>query len=306
VNSHIGADPASSSYPIGEIFRYDPPVRLTGFAASSVVEIKFGIILFVTFVGDCGGRATVPIEFRVVPSELDSSGLPLLSASTTGPEGLDIRTTVAHHVLSKLNLKCPRAELTSSSRSSPIVQVEENYSVMRCVGSEVLVPAGGMAEVKISYPPEGLGNPLWVRSAVDVPALRDGLVDVRWDPQSPAQLTVVEGPIEIPASGDGTLGVFVRAPEDTDVLVEPGMAVCLVSQAVGVEEEMSFELAEDESMEVRFDGNPPRAWTRAAACWSAAARAAPPAPPATWTPDECAMPTLSVRVRVRVRVRIRV
>ena len=72
------------------------------------------------------------------------------------------------------------------------------------------------------------------------------------------------GPIEVPSGADeeDTLTVFVRAPEDADVLVEPGAAVCVLSQCSDVEEEISHEIAVEDVAEVQFEGDPPPPWTQ--------------------------------------------
>jgi hypothetical protein len=184
--------------------------------------------------------------------------LPLLSASTVGPEGLDIRTTSSHHILSRLNLKCVRAELFPQKGDGSTFPVEEAWAQMRCVGADVFIPAGTMAGVRVSYPPEDLGSLLWVRPCSGAEGVRGGFGD---DDCSPSQLCVVEGPIAIPEDGDGSLEVYVRAPDDADVLVEPGAAVCVFTSAAGLEAELSSALDAEEIQEVRFEGNPPRAWS---------------------------------------------
>ena len=99
-------DPADPAYPIHELCRYQTPIRLMGFAASPPIEIRFGAVLKTTFAGVDGQRASVAIEYRVVPQELDSSRAILLSARTVGPEGLDIRTAARHHEVGALGLRC--------------------------------------------------------------------------------------------------------------------------------------------------------------------------------------------------------
>ena len=128
---------------------------------------------------------------------------------------------------------------------------------MRCVEADVFVPAGEMAEVKIAFPPEDLGSMLWVRPLSGDKALRDELAGRELQSEPPDGLTVVEGPLEMQGGADGTLSVLVRAPEGADVLIEPGEAVCVLSQATEEEVEISNELATEEVDEVKFEGEPP-------------------------------------------------
>ena len=244
IHAHLDLDPATENYPVGEIFEYDPPVRLTGFAASRITEIRFGCVLLVTF-------ETVPVEFRVVPDEMDSSEYPLLGASTIGPEGLDVRTTLAHHVVARLNLRCARAELdTGRAGQAPGGAgqwvAEENLLVTRCVGDEVFVPEGELAAVTVSRPPAWMEGPLWVGPVPGrVLAGEEGLGQLGLGVDE--GLTVLEGPVGLPGPPleDDAVGepmvVFVRAPEERPVPISPGAAVCVVGPADDLEAELAAE-----------------------------------------------------------------
>ena len=94
-------------------------------------------------------------------------GLALLSASTVGPEGLDIRTTRTHHVVGRLGLKCPRAELGCqrgqlAGAGVSLQQCAEENLTLRCVGEEVYIPEGQWAEVQVTRPPHCGGRVLWL------------------------------------------------------------------------------------------------------------------------------------------------
>ncbi len=97
---------------IVECAEYDTAVRLQGFAASPVIEVKYAIVLHTSFQDIQGRMHSVDIEYRVIPDALDSGGNILLGASTVGPEGLDIQTTkLYHHFVGLGGFKCERAEL---------------------------------------------------------------------------------------------------------------------------------------------------------------------------------------------------
>ena len=42
INAHMDMDPTAADYPVGELFQYDEPVRLMGFAANKAIEIRYG------------------------------------------------------------------------------------------------------------------------------------------------------------------------------------------------------------------------------------------------------------------------
>ena len=197
-------------------------MRLIGFAASKTVEVRYGVVFFVTFVGVGGEQATVPVEFRVVPDELDSTGTPLLSAGTVGPEGLDITTTSRHHVIGRLGVQCARAELCKvNSSSQPLCTavggdggLEENLVVLRSVvpdtviepGEEAWVPVGGRFPAPAAW---------WAQSLAD---------------SSSSGPRVVEGPLGV-LNGEAEVLVLLRAAPDEALSVECGAAVAAARPA---------------------------------------------------------------------------
>jgi len=53
-----------------------------GFAASKNVAVRFGVIVLLEFRDVITGRAaSVPVEFRVIPTEVDTGGTILLGAT---------------------------------------------------------------------------------------------------------------------------------------------------------------------------------------------------------------------------------
>ena len=276
INAHLDMDPNADDYPVGELFEYDEPVRLLGFAASKTIEIRFGCILFVTFLGVDGKSSTVPVEFRVVPDELDSSGLALLSASTVGPEGLDIRTTRAHHVVGRLGLSCARAELEQGRRglacTTAQLPAEENLW-LRCVGHEVYIPEGQCGLVKVSRPPRGMRKGVWVEgsSLEEVMSGCPGLADIDEEGETDVP-SVVSGPLELDSESEGegeeSLTVLVRAAQSEPLALAPGEVVCRVTPRREDQEEVAEimdgaapEEDAEEVCEVLFDGSPPTVWS---------------------------------------------
>ena len=118
VNRARNQDPALPDYPVTELIEYTGPrLRLQGFAGGEPVEVRHGCVFNTEFRGE--GKvapAFLNIEYRVVPSEADTGGSILLGAGTVGPEGLDIRTTALHHIVTTLGIRCPRVELLSEGR----------------------------------------------------------------------------------------------------------------------------------------------------------------------------------------------
>ena len=113
INMCQSMDAGDPDYPIVDLCRYNEVTKLQGFAAGNVVLVRFGCVLKTMFRDVAGRTVTFPIEYRVIPEEVDTGRMILLGARTVGPDGLDVRTTTFHHELTKCGLKCERLEFLS-------------------------------------------------------------------------------------------------------------------------------------------------------------------------------------------------
>jgi hypothetical protein len=194
--------------PIVDILEYQPPIQLRGFAASKNVAVKYGVVVLLEFRDVVTGRAaSVPVEFRVIPTEVDTGGSVLLGASTVGPELLDIDTTDKHHIIRRLgNMKCERAEKTTGGGLHALEEIR--LVSLHLMSEEVWLEPGECKKVSVSAPPSWLcpsGVALVSSSETSDVSVCEGLA-----------------PFE---EGQDAIEVLISAPEDEAVVVTPGAAV---------------------------------------------------------------------------------
>ena len=170
-----------------------------------------------------------------------------MGANTVGPEGLDIRTTRAHHVVGRLGLSCARAELEQGRRglacTTAQLPAEENLW-LRCVGHEVYIPEGQCGLVKVSRPPRGMRKGVWVEgsSLEEVMSGCPGLADIDEEGETDVP-SVVSGPLELDSESEGegeeSLTVLVRAAQSEPLALAPGEVVCRVTPRREDQEEVA-------------------------------------------------------------------
>jgi hypothetical protein len=197
----------------------------------------------------------VPVEFRVIPTEVDTGGSVLLGASTVGPELLDIDTTDKHHVIRRLgNMKCERAEKTASGGLHALEEIR--LVSLHLMFDEVWLEPGECKKVSVSAPPSWL--------------CPSGVALVSSSESS--DVSVCEGLAPF-VDGQDAIEILISAPEDEAVILMSGAEVgwatappvdlevqldgedCDVSVLTG-----GAEAAGEQVNEVVFEREPEPAW----------------------------------------------
>ena len=203
----MGMDPRDKDYPVLELCKYDEPTKLQGFAAGHVVSVRHGCILRTVFRDVSGRSATVAIEYRVIPDEVDTGHMILLGAKTIGPEGLDVRTTSHYHEICRLGLRCERAELSVGKVGVIGEEIEQDESVQEIAYFRTLedlyVPEGECMHVELSSGDRSEGD-YWVGECGE------------------GEVGVLEGPVSLSL---GRLSAIIRAPDHEPLFVEKGERV---------------------------------------------------------------------------------
>ncbi|CAE8630136.1 unnamed protein product [Polarella glacialis] len=170
---------------IVECAEYDTAVKLQGFAASQVIEVKYAIVLRTSFQDIKGRMHPVDIEYRVIPNALDSGGNILLGASTVGPEGLDIQTTkLYHHFVGLGGFKCDRAELgnvagrkqAAVDEALAVLDYDDGVFPLRLLTEELHVEPGEASVAYVSLPAKFNKTSRWLKAVPGGPTLVEGPV----------------------------------------------------------------------------------------------------------------------------------
>ncbi|CAE8652229.1 unnamed protein product, partial [Polarella glacialis] len=170
---------------IVECAEYDTAVKLQGFAASQVIEVKYAIVLRSPFQDIKGRMHPVDIEYRVIPDALDSGGNILLGASTVGPEGLDIQTAkLYHHFVGLGRFKCERAELgnvagrkqAAVDEAMAVLDYDDGVFPLRLLTEELHVEPGEASVAYVSLPHKFNKTSRWIKAVPGGPTLVAGPV----------------------------------------------------------------------------------------------------------------------------------
>ncbi|CAE8659544.1 unnamed protein product, partial [Polarella glacialis] len=184
-----------------ECAEYDTAVKLQGFAASQVIEVKYAIVLHTSFQDIEGRMQSVDIEYRAMPDALDSGGNILLGASTAGPEGLDIQTTkLYHHFVGLGGFKCERAELgpvagrkqAAVDEAMAVLDYDDGVYPLRLLTEELHVEPGEASVAYESLPAKFNKTSRWIKAV-------------------PGGLALVEGPVG--ADQIGVISILVNGDE---------------------------------------------------------------------------------------------
>ena len=206
--------------------------KLPAFAVGNAVEVYFGCVFRTVFKDVTRRTVTIPIEYRVIPEEVDTGRIILLGWAL---KDWISRPLPFHHELTKHGIKCERLELQTQASIS---YAEETHRVTVVGDSEIFVPEG--ERCKVVRQVEGLWKGLDGRRRETLTEFHaNGVVAARSEGDlwvrplgSGSGPAVLEG---LASLAHGRCALILQAPEDDPLYLEPSQVVAeLVAVSSGI------------------------------------------------------------------------